>query len=229
MQRTRIRRRAFSTQQVLLFSGAMGSGAALVTSILTGVALGSTLTIFVAYASLISAFFWSRASFAERRLILGQVRVGIIAGIVGTTGYDLSRLALVKAAGIDYRPFETLVLFGRSIGGARLDRTHAYAVGALYHGLNGILFAIGYTFLLGNRKWFWGIFFALMLELAMLQLYPRWIDVQSVREEFAIVSLTGHVAYGAIIGLISSRMRHRGNNAAGQNTLCARSQVRSCL
>jgi hypothetical protein len=71
----------------------------------------------------------------------------------------------------------------------------------VYHVSNGILFGTAYTLLLGQQRWWCGIAWSLGLELAMLCLYPLWLDLRSVMGEFTVMSVTGHLAYGAVLGL----------------------------
>jgi hypothetical protein len=43
------------------------------------------------------------------------------------------------------------------------------------------------------------------LEAAMLTVYPGWLDLEAVMEEFVTVSVFGHLAYGTALGIISQR------------------------
>jgi hypothetical protein len=203
------RRASFTRRQLLLFSSSMATGAALVVTIWTGVPLWLSLIGFTLYACFIVSFYWSRASADERRQLLHRARVGSIAGIAATIGYDLSRFAIASLGHFTFQPFDTLLLFGRSIAGPTLEPGRAYLIGGLYHATNGTLFAVAYAILFGNRHWSAAIAFAVLLELAVLSLYPRWLDLRSVQQEFTVVSATGHVVYGTILGLVTSVMLNR--------------------
>jgi hypothetical protein len=194
-----------TTQQLLLTAAAMGSGGALIVTIITKVPLWETLLAFAVYGAFTAALLWARATAASRIQIARRLKAGLTAGALATVAYDASRYLLVTAASLKYWPFETFVIFGRSIAGEALTRGHAYAVGTLYHCVNGLFFAVAYAFLLGTRHWSWGVAFALVLEFTVFGLYPGWLNLASVMEEFTVVSLTGHVAYGVTLGLICSR------------------------
>ena len=141
-----------------------------------------------------------------RKMVKRRVRAGVLAGFLGTCGYDLSRYVLVAVTGMNYRPFETLLLFGHSLGGPEISRATAFALGTGFHFLNGICFAIAYCLFFGGRDWWLAVLWALGLEAAMFSIYPTWLNLAAVKNEFTIVSLTGHLAYGTIVGIIS---RHR--------------------
>jgi hypothetical protein len=158
--------------QLALGSASMGSGGALIITILAKVPLWTTLLAFAAYGCSVSALLWSRASPASRRQIVRRLKVGLIAGAFATAAYDGSRYLIVTAGSLNYWPFETFLLFGRSIAGAGLTRDEAYVVGTAYHCLNGLLFAVAYAFLLGRRHWLSGVAFAIVLEITVFSLYP---------------------------------------------------------
>jgi hypothetical protein len=69
--------------------------------------------------------------------------------------------------------------------------------------LNGITFSIAFFIVFNGKHWLYGILWAFVLELLMLIVYPRFLNIQSVMEEFTIVSCSGHTVYGTIIGLIN--------------------------
>jgi hypothetical protein len=78
-------------------------------------------------------------------------------------------------------------------------------VGTAYHATNGICFAIAYSMLAAPRGVLTGIGFALVLEGFMLSFYPGWLHVQAIREFFSMTIL-GHVAYGATLGVMARRL-----------------------
>ena len=43
------------------------------------------------------------------------------------------------------------------------------------------------------------------LEIAMFSIYPSWLHLQAVMQEFTIVSISGHLVYGAVLGLFCNR------------------------
>jgi hypothetical protein len=58
---------------------------------------------------------------------------------------------------------------------------------------------------LGGRHWAYGVGWALLLELAMLTVYPIWLGLQAVLAEFTAVLVVGHLAYGSTLGWFSQR------------------------
>ncbi len=192
-------------RQPLLAVAALASGAALVVSILSGASLALTLALLAAVAGFTVAFKWSCAEAHERPVIKAQLVTGIVAGIMATGAYDLSRLLLVQLGGLNFSPFETFALFGRLIIGASAPGPAALAAGTAYHFLNGIAFAVSYCFLLGGRDWKLGILWALGLETVMVTIYPGWLKLEAVMKEFLTVSILGHLAYGATLGGFSQR------------------------
>jgi hypothetical protein len=204
--------------QVILAIAAMASGAALVVTIFTKVSLAVTLSCLGIFALFIVLWKWSLTSAVERPVIKNKAITGIIAGFLATLAYDISRLLLVTVGGLKFWPFETFVLFGKLIIGEGVSRTAAYTVGTAYHFLNGMLFAVAYCFLFGGRNWKFGVLWALGLEASMFTIYPGWLDLKAVMKEFTIVSLSGHVVYGTVLGILTQRwLKSIHKNKLGEN------------
>ena len=85
-----------------------------------------------------------------------------------------------------------------------LSAQTAYAIGAIYHVLNGVSFGIGFAFLLGRRGMVAGVLYGLFLEALMLGFFPGWLKVQAFAE-FARASALSHVVYGAVLGVLCRR------------------------
>jgi hypothetical protein len=75
-------------------------------------------------------------------------------------------------------------------------------IGSAYHYRNGESFAVAYSFLFGARDWKFAILWALFLEALMFTVYPGWLNLRGVMAEFTVVSLSGHVVYGTVLGLV---------------------------
>jgi hypothetical protein len=178
------------------------SGAALVITILLRASLGLVLTALVALVAMAAGIIWSSSSAKERRLLQTKCVVGATAGILGTIAYDASRWLLVKTIGWTFNPFGAFPVFGRLLIGVGHSSIVILAVGIGYHALNGILFAIAYSLVAFARPWYWGILWALTLESAMFTLYPGWLDLTAVMKEFTVISLSGHVLYGSVVGIL---------------------------
>lgn len=188
----------------LLAVGALGSGVALIVSLGTGAPLWMPLLAVIGAATLLVAFRWSHATSVERARLAAQMRTGMVAGLGATAAYDVSRWMLVLAGRMELSPFGAFPLFGELlVGGAPVQALTA--LGALYHLWNGTAFAVAYCFLLGGRDWRFGILWGLGLEAAMLAVYPGWLPLEDVLEEFVTMSFLGHVAYGTVLGLVAQR------------------------
>lgn len=181
------------------------SGAALALSILFKVPLGLALITLGGAVGLAVAFELSRMSSPVRARLRSRVMAGALAGVFSTAAYDGIRWLLVKLGSLNYSPFEAFPLFGYAIVGGGAPPAIALTVGTIYHYLNGITFAIFYCLLFGGRWWVLGVLWALVLEALMFTLYPGWLDIEAVMKEFTLVSVTGHLAYGSTLGMLSQR------------------------
>lgn len=190
------------TWRWVLAAASMFSGAALIASIYVNVPLSITLALLGLCALLTIGYFWSRVTVDEQQFFKQKLLTGIIAGIPATICYDVSRWLLVQVGSLSVSPFEAFRIFGELIIGPA-DPNALFAVGATYHLLNGILFSIAYVFLLGNRHWTFGILWGLLLEAAMLTVYPGWLNLEDVLAEFISMSVLGHFVYGSVLGLIT--------------------------
>lgn len=187
-----------------LSAAAMGSGAALVVTVITRVSLGLTLACAAVCVGAVGWHTWKRLPDAVHPVLLERVRTGLVAGLPATAAYDVARLALVRATGLRIWPFDTFPLFGQAILGSSAPHSATIIVGTMYHYLNGMCFSVGYSVLFRRRFFLWGVAWAMGLEALMLIVYPRWLPaLNRVLGEFTAVSLTGHVAFGLTIGLVA--------------------------
>jgi hypothetical protein len=191
--------------QFVLGAASMASGAALVVSVITNASLATILIYLGAFSGFLAVSKWLRSSRTERKIIRAKTITGMSAGVIATGAYDLSRLLIVKLFNIPLNPFKAIPVFGQLIIGANSSGSAVLIWGILYHLLNGILFALAYCFLFGNRNWKWGIAWAMCLEIAMFSIYPSWLHLQAVMQEFTIVSISGHLVYGSVLGLFCNR------------------------
>jgi hypothetical protein len=119
--------------QLVLGGAAMGSGGALVVTIIAKTPRWATLLLFAIYGLSIAGFVWSRASTAGRLHIVRQAKFGCLAGVTATAAMDGWRVLLTVLIQFSaYAPFETFALFGQSIGGTGL--THESASPSGRHG-----------------------------------------------------------------------------------------------
>ncbi len=191
---------------VLVVGAAAGlsSGAALVATITLGWSLGLS-TVFIAVPALVcTAALSATARPDEQQVFLKRAVAGTIAGVLGTAAYDGIRL-LVEHLGIAMgKSFLAIPLFGAGLTGLPPTSQVAVAAGWAFHVANGVGFAIAYTLVAAGRPWWLGVVFALFLEAMMVSLYPGWLRVP-LTSEFLTLSVTGHLAYGSVLGAIARR------------------------
>jgi hypothetical protein len=179
------------------------TGVALLVYMLFHVSLGTALVCALVFV--VAALTWRLYNIhpTQRPVLIRQLGKGLLIGLVATAAYDLSRLAIVEIFALKVWPFEAFRFFGYAIAGEGISRHLAIAVGALYHLGNGVFFSISYCLLLGRQKWFWGVVWALGLEVLMFSFYPTFLNLDAVMKEFTIVSLSGHLAYGTVLGVMA--------------------------
>lgn len=183
----------------------MSSGIALVIAVLAKASLALMLFVLGLFAGCILALKWFHATDCSRNVIKQKIVVGLKAGCIATLAYDLSRLLVVKLCNFPISPFKAFPLFGHLILGENASQAAVYIAGTAYHFVNGMLFTVAYCFAFGGRHWLYGVLWALGLEGAMLALYPTWLDLGKVMQEFTIMSMTGHVVYGSVLGVLCQK------------------------
>ena len=182
----------------------LSSGAALVATITLGWSL-ALATAFIAVPALVCvAALSASARREEQQLFLRRVRAGATAGVLGTAAYDGIRLMLEQLGLAPGKSFLAIPLFGTGLTGHQPGDPVAVAAGWAFHAVNGVGFAIAYTLVAAGRAWWWGIVFALFLEGMMVSLYPGWLHVP-LSTEFLTLSVSGHFAYGSILGVLARR------------------------
>jgi hypothetical protein len=189
---------------------ALATGVALLIYFLTGIALWLGLLVTVSLALAISALVWWVIPIRQQQRLRRRASAGVLAGILATLGYDLSRLLLVRIADFSLWPFDTFRLFGQLFVGSTLPSEVVLLIGIGYHILNGVSFGLAYTLLFGQYGWKAGIIWAMGLEILMVSFYPGWLDLKAL-DEFLSISVVGHVVYGVILGYYSRKLLY--NNA----------------
>jgi len=171
------------------------SGAGLVVHILVGLPLWLTVPGGLLVVS--AALRWVGALTGVNLAPL--VRRGVLVGAVATATYDLSRVLVVEALDLTVRPFAAWPLFGQALIGSAAPAWMQLAAGVAFHLINGLAFAVAYTAWFATRGVRAGIAWGLFLETFMLGLYPGWLHIADYGP-FLVVSLSGHVVYGAVLG-----------------------------
>ena len=181
------------------------SGVALLMHILLNVSLpvglaGTTLLGLVG-----SAFLWRKLEKFQRLILRVYISLGIIAGIVATIVYDITKWGLSLVDPSSFDPFGAVPIFGALIVGQSAPEHWHMAAGIAYHVLNGVTFAVAYCILFGHRGTVTGVGWGVFLEAFQFTLYPGWLNIDAFYAEFVTISALAHVAYGATLGYVCKR------------------------
>jgi hypothetical protein len=180
----------------------MMTGAALVVTVFTHVSLALTLTLAALCVAAVGWLTWMRLPTASRPWLWERIRIGACAGLPATIAYDVVRFSVVESTGFRIWPFDTFLLFGQAILGTGAPQLPTIAMGTAYHYLNGVCFAVAYSILFCRRLFLYGVLWGLGLEVSMLLVYPNWLPLGRMMAEFTVVSVSGHVGYGLVLGLL---------------------------
>ncbi|MBI2677960.1 MAG: hypothetical protein HYX28_04185 [Candidatus Koribacter versatilis] len=144
------------------------------------------------------------AAYARRidaDLFLNSLWVGILGGVVATVAYDGTRALVERSHIFGYDWTVPILMFGNWITGAPTSSALAKFAGWTYHYWNGVSFGVMYALAFGRIRWYWGIAFGMFLEACMLGLFPMFLRVSN-KFDFILISMIGHVAYGAALGVV---------------------------
>lgn len=92
--------------RLTLGGASAATGAALLAYFLTGLPLLAALCATVALAAGVWIILWRRLVPGARDMIAHRARIGLLAGLAATLGYDLTRKVLVDVTRSTVRPFE---------------------------------------------------------------------------------------------------------------------------
>jgi hypothetical protein len=146
------------------------------------------------------------AGHSGRVVLANRISVGFLAGIVALVAYNSTRWLCGSVLSLSTSPFYSIQVFGALITGRPAGSPAALLAGVLYHISNGITFAIMYTLVAGPARWWFGLAWAAILELAMLLIYPSSSLLRPpALTPFVVVSLLSHGVYGIVLGVISQR------------------------
>ena len=190
--------------QLLFGSAFLATGAGLLTYVASGISLWLTALVACVLGALAMIGIWGRLDESRRRVLKQRIVAGLVAGLIATVAYDLSRFGLIKITGIRFWPFDIFRVFGRALMGDAFNDNVTRAAGFLYHVANGLGFGLTYTIWMGERGILAGIGFAMVLELCMVSVYPGWLGMKALNE-FLQVSVFGHLVYGGVLGYLSRR------------------------
>jgi hypothetical protein len=181
-----------------------------------------TFAILIPATALLIALALIDLTRGDRRLWRGVI-IGAAAGLLAAVAYDVFRLPFVFAN--EWRLssvvppmnlFKVFPRFGAMILGESLNQPRyslpAQLIGWAYHFSNGVTFGVMYTALIGDARrhtWAWAIAMAVGLELAMLFTpYARFFAIP-LTAAFIVVTLTAHLIFGVVMGLLARRFSHR--------------------
>lgn len=140
-----------------------------------------------------------------RQPFFNRLAVGVIAGFIATLAYDGVRWAIQETAPLDYDGFRSISIFGSLILSKPETALDARIAGWTYHFWNGISFGVMYALVAGPARWYWGLAWGMALEMMMIGIYPVAFAIQRSDPAFLAISMTGHAAYGAVLGLLAER------------------------
>lgn len=186
----------------------LATGAALVVHIVTGFSLLAGVGALAMIGAAAFAAYWRHFTSPVRRALGRRVGHGVLAAVLATAAYDLTRLVITSTVTTAVDPFVAWPLFGQLLTGAPRDSAVAAGVGFLYHVVNGLGFGIAYVLVFRRPGPVSGLVWGMGLELAMALLYPSWLRIDALRE-FLTMSVVGHVAYGVTLGLVAAWLHRR--------------------
>jgi hypothetical protein len=128
-----------------------------------------------------------------------RIRVGALAGLVGTLGYDIVRVPFAIAGQRVFAPIES---YGLLIADASASSALTSTLGWMYHFSNGITFGIAYAAVAARRHWAWGVLWGLLLEsVALFSPFGTRYGIAGQLGPIAI-AYGAHLAYGYPLGKI---------------------------
>lgn len=127
------------------------------------------------------------------------VRVGAVAGLVGTLAYDLFRVPFVFGLGM--RLLSPIESYGVLLLGAGGSSGLTDVAGWGYHVLNGMAFSVAYAVVLRGRHWGFGVAWALVLESGAV--FSPFASAYALDGKYAAIALAylAHVPYGIAVGV----------------------------
>lgn len=191
---------------LLAFSAAVTSIAALLLQLAGVIRMPYTLSFLTAPGMVFLLALQIRARRAGRPVIVNRLRVGFFGGLIGLVAYNTARWVFATLLDMKTSPFYSIFIFGSLIMAKPVDSAIAAVAGWLYHISNGVTFAIMYTLIAGPAHWWFGLLWGLVLELAMLLVYPSSAVLRPpVLVPFIVVSLLSHAFYGVVVGIVAQR------------------------
>lgn len=189
----------------------------LVVALTPGMPAMDVLTQYVLLPSIALLFIVALVAHQLRLVRLNnRIWTGIWVGGVSTAALDVIRLTGFSVGwmpGNMPRMFGVLILDQMALGPSDLSDF----IGGLYHYWVSACFGLTYTLLVGRTRWWGGLIWGLIIEIGMMTTPPMVIAMDTgyfgLKSGFGVlgVSLTAHVVYGIVLGLLLERYtKHRG-------------------
>ena len=212
-----------SNTLIVVGLAALANGAALVAHILVGFPLPLMLAVTWTVALVSVAALSMTGDALGRAMVVRTVGIGLVAGILATIAYDVTKTILSQLDPSPFNPFEATRVFGTLLVGDAASPALIWVAGWAFHLANGVMFGIAFACLFvrfgrGSLRWGFvgGVAWGLFLETFMLSLYPGWLNVRFL-DEFRQISFLSHLVFGAVLGLTVPRLLLRSTRGAGRN------------
>ncbi len=158
-----------------------------------------------ALVALIGLILYSRSRYPD---LFRRIVVGMLAGMVATVALDAIRqMGVING----WLPGDSPAMFGKMASGSRSFSVY-YPVGYFVHYMNGANFGLIFTFMWGRQKSRlrsvgWAVVWLLIVELGMMTGPPMApmvgpFGTNYAWPQFFILTLTAHIAFGIVLGLL---------------------------
>lgn len=193
----------------VLFCLAGASGAALVAQVLFHLDMTWTagLLVLPSSALVVVVAFAGQRRYDRLAIISDRLVAGAKWGLVATVVYDVVRPVAVWVFQYDFPPYKAHAIFGQLITGRPSTDAVAVVIGWIFHFWNGISFGVMLSLIRPRPGWLIGWAWAMVLQLAMMAIYPKFLQVRLDTPGFLMVTIVGHSAYGLALG---ETLRRRG-------------------
>ena len=192
---------------VVLVALAGTSGLALVAHILMKLSMSWTagFVALPATAALIILIFIGKGRHDRARIFADRLIAGAAFGLLATLAYDAFRPLLVAVFQLHFNPYRAHPIFGSLITGRPPSDGLAQVVGWMYHFWNGITFGMIFALVRPRGGPVAGLIWAETLQMFMMALYPKFLEVRLNDPGFLVTGLVGHGVYGLVLGASLAR------------------------
>ena len=160
---------------------------------------------------------WLAASLHGDERLTNRIWSGLWIGIAATATLDVIRLtgfSLGLMPGNMPRMFGVLLLDRMALG----PSPWSDFIGYVYHYWVSACFGLTYTLICGRTRWWVGLIWGLIIEVGMMTTPPMVVAMDTgffgLKKGYGVlgVSLTAHVVYGIMLGLLLERyVKHKGS------------------